>query len=167
MKEISVHDFMEKPISLWLKKWFALTSGDMQNHNAMTIAWGSIGGMWHKPFVQVVVRPNRYTYEFMEKFPTFTICAFDDTYKAALNILGTRSGRDGDKIAEAGLTVVESASVEAPSFKEAQLVLECKKSYWQDMDPKGFLDSDIEKQYPQKDYHRIYYGEIVRIAMDE
>jgi flavin reductase (DIM6/NTAB) family NADH-FMN oxidoreductase RutF len=107
----------------------------------MTVGWGSMGGMWGKPFVQVVVRPGRYTFQYMEKYPTFTLCAFPESCKKALTVLGTKSGRNSDKISESGLTVIESKVVEAPSYKEAKLILECRKMYWQDMDPKNFLTS--------------------------
>lgn len=167
MKELKTEQLKIKAVDLWLKKWLVLTSGTMDDFNSMTIGWGSIGGMWWKPFVQVVVRPGRYTFEFMEKYPTFTVCSFPETYRDALQVIGTKSGRDGNKITEAGLTVVASKVVEAPSYKEAELVLECKKMYWQDMEPANFIDPGIHDRYPEKDYHRIYYGEIVRINAED
>jgi flavin reductase (DIM6/NTAB) family NADH-FMN oxidoreductase RutF len=130
----------------------------------MTVGWGSLGTMWGKPFAQVVVRPSRYTREFMEAYDTFTLCAFPENHRKALQLLGSKSGRDGDKIAEAGLTPAASSAVAAPCFEEAELVIECRKIYWQDMDAANFVDADIRKNYPQKDYHRIYFGEIVAAA---
>ncbi|OGU56498.1 MAG: hypothetical protein A2V66_05955, partial [Ignavibacteria bacterium RBG_13_36_8] len=163
IKSISLNEFLINPINLWKNDWFLLTSGnfDQGKYNTMTVAWGSIGLMWNKPFVQVVVRPTRYTYEFMEKYETFTLSAFPEKYRPALNLLGTKSGRNCNKILESGLTPIKSTIVQAPSFAEAELIFECKKLYWQDFDPKNFLDSSIERNYPQKDYHRIYFGKIL------
>ncbi len=166
MKKININDFVTKPTDLWLNKWLLLTAGDMDNFNAMTIAWGSIGGMWNKPYIQVVVRPCRYTFEFIEKYPHFTVCSFGEEYRSALKVLGSKSGRDGDKISEVGLTVIKSTEVNTPHYKEADLVLECKKIYWQDMDNNNFLDKKTEKLYPKKDYHRIYYGEILNVLSE-
>ncbi len=45
-------------------------------------------------------------------------------------------------------------------FEEARLVLECRKLYFQDLDPEHFLDRGLESNYPHKDYHRMYVGEI-------
>lgn len=129
----------------------------------MTVAWGSLGAMWNKPFVQVVVRPVRYTYEFMERYDTFTLCAFPEAYRKALSLLGSKSGRDSDKIAESGLTPIPSTKVTAPGFAEADLIVECRKIYWDDFDPAHFLLPEIAQNYPQKDYHRVYFGEIVAI----
>jgi flavin reductase (DIM6/NTAB) family NADH-FMN oxidoreductase RutF len=159
---IPIEKFMTCPYQLWEKDWLLLSSGDFTagHYNCMTIAWGSIGVMWAKPFIQVVVRPHRYTFQFMEQYATFTVCAFPKQYRRALNILGTKSGRDGNKIAEAGLTPMASETIPAPCFVEAELVLECQKIYWSDFDPNNFIDKDLDRNYPTKDYHRIYYGQI-------
>lgn len=93
----------------------------------------------------------------------FTVCAFPEKYAEALQILGSKSGRDGDKIAEAGLTPIRSTKVVAPSYVETELVLECRKIYWDDMKNSHFLVAQIEKKYPRKDYHRIYFGMIVAV----
>jgi flavin reductase (DIM6/NTAB) family NADH-FMN oxidoreductase RutF len=154
-----------RPHDLWKNRWLVLASGDYGagTFNAMTVAWGGMGEMWNKPFVQVVVRPTRHTHGFMEKFPTFTLCAFPESCRKAMTLLGTRSGRDGDKISESGLTPVPSQKVQAPSFDEAELVIECRKMYWDDFDPRRFIDPAVDSLYPQKDYHRFYFGEVVEI----
>jgi len=164
--KIEPSDFVVAPDRIWNKTWFLLTCGDFASgkFNTMTVAWGSMGVMWFKPFVQVVVRPTRYTYEFMEQYDSFTLCAFSEQYRKAVQLMGTKSGRDGDKISEAGLTPVASTSVSAPSFDEAELAVECTKIYWQDMAPANFVDPAIEKNYPAKDYHRIYFGEIMAVT---
>jgi flavin reductase (DIM6/NTAB) family NADH-FMN oxidoreductase RutF len=154
-------------VNIWKERWFVLTSGDNNKYNSMTIAWGSAGLMWDIPFVQVVVRPGRYTYEFMEKYNTFTVCSFPEKYKKDLGTLGSRSGRDCDKISETHLTIVKSQIADAPCFKEADLVFECKKMYFQDMDPANFLSDKIIKNYPNRDFHRIYFGEILQIRGTE
>jgi flavin reductase (DIM6/NTAB) family NADH-FMN oxidoreductase RutF len=165
---IAIEDLKVRPYQLFENQWLLLTSGDFSTgkYNAMTIAWGSMGSMWSKPFVQVVVRPTRYTYEFMNKYPTFTVCAFPKEYRKALALLGARSGRDSDKISEAGITAVAGQQIAAPTFLEASLTLECVKNYWADMVPENFLDETINQKYAEKDYHRIYFGEIKAIYGD-
>ena len=165
LQPITFTKFNVDAIDIWDNQWFLLTAGDFKSgeFNTMTVGWGSFGVMWKKPFAQVVVRPIRYTYQFTEKFDSFTLCAFPKKYKKALNILGTKSGRDGDKIKDAGLTPIASTEIAAPGFSEAELIIECRKIYWQDLDPANFLDKSIDKNYPLKDYHRIYFGEIIKI----
>jgi flavin reductase (DIM6/NTAB) family NADH-FMN oxidoreductase RutF len=164
-KPVSFQNLRANVHLIWSKQGMLLTSGDFaaDQFNTMTVGWGSLGMMWGRPFVQVVVRPTRYTYQFMERYNTFTLCAFPDEHRQALQLLGTKSGRDGDKIAEVGLTPIAPTQVAAPGFAEADLIVECRKMYWQDMDPAHFLDPAIEKHYAKKDYHRIYFGEVVAI----
>ena len=162
---VPIEKFAVKSHDLWANQWLLLTAGDFAKgkYNTMTVAWGSLGTMWGKPFAQVVVRPTRHTFGFMEKYPTFTLCAFPKRYRKALMLLGTKSGRDGDKIAEARLRPMASPTVGAPCFAEATLVIECRKMYWDDLAPAHFIDKDTEKNYPKKDYHRVYFGEIVGV----
>ncbi len=163
---IPFEKFLVKAYTRWAEQWVLLTAGDFRkgHFNTMTVGWGSFGTMWAKPFVQVVVRPTRYTYEFMEHYETFTLCGFSEEYRQVLELLGTKSGRNEDKIAGAGITPIASSQVAAPGFAEAELIVECRKMYWDDFEPTHFLDPSIETNYPLKDYHRVYFGEIVVIS---
>lgn len=56
---------------------------------------------------------------------------------------------DTDKAAAADITPVE----DTPGivyFEEARLVLECRKLYYQDLDPEKFLDESIHQMYPKR-----------------
>ena len=168
LHEIPVDQFNTKIFKLWDKDWLVLTSGDFNENqfNAMTVAWGSFGIMWNKPFVMVVVRPTRHTFKFIIQYDTFSLCAFPEDYRKSLNILGTQSGKDTDKIKTAGLTVLPLDEIKAPGYAEAELTLQCKRIYWQDLDPSKFLDTSIENHYEKKDYHRMIFGEVVGIRGD-
>jgi flavin reductase (DIM6/NTAB) family NADH-FMN oxidoreductase RutF len=166
MKKIDPAILSAEIVSLWDKQWFLLTSGTPEDYNMMTVSWGSIGCIWNKPFAQIVVRPQRYTFEFMEKSDSFTLCSFSEKYRPALQLLGSKSGRHGDKLSLTDLTIRKSSKIFAPAYNEASLILECRKIYFQDLDPKGFLDESIQDNYPINDYHRIYYGEIVAALVE-
>ena len=163
--EINPYDLIINPHHLFDRQTLLLAAGNYSNgdFNEMTIGWGSIGTMWNKPFVEVVVRPTRFTYGFMEDYEDFTVSAFPSEHKKALSYLGTRSGRDGNKLAETDLSAISSQKVKSPSFEQAELTIECRTMYSADFDPTRFIDPTIEKNYPKKDYHRVYYGEIVAI----
>jgi flavin reductase (DIM6/NTAB) family NADH-FMN oxidoreductase RutF len=163
--EIKITDFKTEIFNLWAEQWLLLTAGEMEHDafNCMTVAWGSIGYMWNKPFVQVVVRPTRYTYNFIERHDTFTLAAFGNEYKKELGYLGRASGKDENKIQKSGLTAVISKIVACPSYKEAELMIECRKIYSTRFTPQEFIDPSIDSSYPQKDYHSVYFGEVVYI----
>jgi flavin reductase (DIM6/NTAB) family NADH-FMN oxidoreductase RutF len=151
------------PVHLFHQKWFLLAAGDFLSgdYNCMTVSWGALGEIWNKPLALVVVRPTRYTFEIMERSGGFTLCAFPEAQRKKLSYCGSHSGREGNKAAAAGLTPIASRFVTAPAFDEAELILECRKTYFSDLDPTHFLDPSTESHYPAKDYHRMYFGEIV------
>ncbi len=165
-KPIAIETLTVKPYDLLENQWMLLACGDFKtgHFNTMTIAWGSFGVMWNRPFVLIAVRPTRYTYEFTNQYDDFTVTAFADEYRNDLSILGSKSGRDGDKLAETRLTPIASEKIASPGFAEAELIIECKKMFWHDFDPKQFINAEIEKQYNSNDYHRVYYGEILNIS---
>ncbi len=141
--------------------WMLITAGTEDSFNTMTASWGGLGVLWNKPVSYIFVRPQRYTYEFLEKNKSYSLSFFDEKYRKALSLCGSKSGRDLDKVKEAGLTPVVSDDG-IVHFAEAKLVLECSKLYYQDIDPSHFLDKAIEQFY-NKDYHRMYIGEIKNI----
>ena len=146
----------------WEPGWLLLTAGENRTggYNSMTVSWGALGVIWHRPMAMVVVRPHRYTYEFIERCDTFSLCAFDDSYRPALELLGTLSGRDSNKMTDCGLTPLALTRISCPGFDEAKLILECRKMYFGDLDPKHFLADFIAEHY-KGDYHRMYFGEVV------
>ena len=159
-REINIADLSFKPFELISKDWMLITSGDEQGFNTMTASWGGLGVLWHKNVATVYIRPQRYTYEFVEKNDLLTLSFFGEEYRSALTLCGSKSGRDCDKAKEAGLTPLFVDGTTA--FSEANLILVCKKLYFDDLEPKQFLDSEIEKNYAAKDYHRMYILEIVK-----
>ena len=89
-----------------------------------------------------------------------------DGHRDALKLCGSVSGRDHDKIKEAGLTPVFIDGV--PAFEEADTILICRKMYRTSMNPADFIDKDADnKFYPEKDYHDMYIAEIVKAVVAE
>jgi flavin reductase (DIM6/NTAB) family NADH-FMN oxidoreductase RutF len=127
----------------------------------MTASWGGLGVIWNKRIAITFVRPTRYTREFIEKQDLFTCSFFPAKYRKALSFCGSHSGRDVNKTAATGLTPVFDVKG-AVYFAEARLVLVCRKIYFQDLEPKQFLDRKVLKMYPEKDFHRMYFGEIAK-----
>ncbi len=152
----------ENVFTLIGKEWTLITAGTLEAYNTMTASWGGLGILWNKNVCTIYVRTHRYTREFLEKNNTFTLSFFDDSWRSALNLCGSKSGRDVDKAAETGLIPVEGQHG-AVYFEQARLVLECRKLYYQDLEPEHFLDPEIHKMYPLKDYHRVYIGEILSV----
>lgn len=152
---------IESVFSLIGDRWMLVAATDKSGRtNAMTASWGGMGVLWGKKVAFIFIRPQRYTKRFVDEAAKFTLSFFDDSYKNMLGYMGKVSGKDEDKIAKSGLTVTDRNG--APVFKEASLTLVCKKMYRDTLKEENFIDkSNIEKWYPQKDYHDVYVAEIV------
>ena len=123
--------------------------------------------MWNHPVAVAVIRPQRFTYEFTEREDKLTLSFLGEEYRKALTYCGTHSGRDEDKIANAGLSVAFTES-DTPAIAQARLVLECKKLYVSDLKADNFLDHTIiERWYPEKDFHRAYVLQILKAYIKE
>ena len=161
-KEISPDDLNESAVRLIGKEWMLITAGTIGKWNTMTASWGALGQLWKKPAAFMFIRPTRHTFEFANREPLFTLSFFEEKYRDALNFCGSHSGRDCDKAKETGLTPFEVAPGTV-AFEEARLILVCRKLYFQDIKPEQFFDPEIETNYPKKDYHRMFVGEVQKV----
>ncbi len=166
MKEIPISELNVNPVTLIGKEWMLLTAGTQENgYNTMTCSWGHLGNLWNEPTAVCYVRPQRYTKEFVDREDLYTLCFFPG-YKKELGYLGTVSGRDEDKVAKSGLTPVFEDG--CTYFAEAKLVLVCRKLYQAPLKEEYFLDKEVmEKNYPQRDFHDLYIGQIVKVLAAE
>ena len=148
-----------------ISKQWALASAQKPDGavNTMTISWGGLGYLWNQPVAFLFVRPQRYTYEFVESADGFSLCFFPEKYRKELQYCGTISGRDEDKIAHCGFTVAHQDGV--PYFEEAEAVLICKKIYAQNLTGDCALSELVTNQYPTGDYHRMYVGAIQTVLV--
>ncbi|MBQ1517554.1 MAG: flavin reductase [Clostridia bacterium] len=165
MKELNAFELNENMISTIGRDWMLVTAGTEESFNTMTVSWGGVGILWNKPVVYTFIRPQRYTYEFLENSEYYTMSAYPNEYRNALKLCGTRSGRDINKPLETGLTPVFDEK--APYFEQARLVLVCRKLYVQDLCESGATDKSILANYHGDDYHRMYVSEIVKVLVNE
>ncbi|MBR0338385.1 MAG: flavin reductase family protein [Ruminococcus sp.] len=161
-KTITPNDITDNAFKLIGKDWALVTAGSKDSFNTMTVSWGSVGIMWNKPVAFTFIRPQRYTFGFLEKSGMFTMSFFDEEFRKALQICGTKSGRDIDKVKETGLTPAFTGDG-VPYFEEARLVLVCKKLYAQDLNEDSIIEEAVKSNYSGDDYHRMYISEIVSV----
>lgn len=156
----------EDPFELIGQEWMLVTAGTKDSFNTMTASWGGLGILWNKKVATIYVRPSRYTHDFIEKNDHVTLSFYTEEYRKALQICGTKSGRDCDKVAEAGLTPVELESG-AMTFSQARLSLECRKLFKTEMAEDNFIDKSIYGNWygdaDEGSPHTIYILEIENI----
>ena len=166
MKVIKPEELNKNVFSMIGKEWLLVTAEKEGKVNTMTASWGGLGVMWGKDVAFIVLRPQRYTKEFVDREDYFTLAFFGEEHREALNLCGRVSGRDEDKIKEAGLTPYYVDGTVA--FEEAKMIFVCKKVYVQRMGEEHFVEkANLDKWYADKDMHNMYMGEIKKILVKE
>lgn len=163
MQKINPKELDRNAIQLIGEQWMLVTAGSEKHFNTMTASWGGMGFLWNKPVAFVFVRPERYTFEFMEEYEMFTLTFPGAGQRHALKVCGSQSGRNTDKVADAGLTplITEQGNV---CFEGAEIVLECRTLYADFMKEDKFTDDGpLMKWYGEHEggLHKIYVAEIV------
>ena len=161
-REINATDIKENVIDMISREWMLITAGNKSGYNMMTASWGFMGEIWGAHSVSVVVRPQRYTMEFIEKNDYFTLSFYGDN-KAVHKVCGSMSGRDVNKTELAKLTPVFCEK--APYFCEARLVIVCKKQYVQQLDGKCFTDKTPLNKWYNGDLHYNIIGKIEKVLV--
>ena len=167
MKKLEVKDLKENFFEAIGKEWMLVTAGTKEKFNTMTASWGGMGYIWERPSTFIFIRDTRYTYQFLQQHESFTLSFFNEKYRDALRICGTMSGRNTDKVKEAGLTPLETPS-ELMSFEEARMIIECKKMFIQELDYANLIEpyksKIMEEAYKNElSKHQMFISEIVNI----
>ena len=155
MEKVSIN-----PFEKFAKDWALVTAGTKEKFNSMTIAWGGMGTLWRVPVLQIFIRPNRYTFKFLEENEYFTVSFYDKKYKKALGIMGSKSGKDFDKVQLTGLTpkFLENGI----TYEEATETYVCKKIYMKEMDKSKFPEK-VSDMYKDEPAHYVIFGELVNL----
>lgn len=161
-KEIKPTEIKDNIIDIIKNEWMLITAGDEEGFNMMTASWGFMGEMWSEDCAAVVVRPQRYTMEFIDKSDYFSISFYGDN-KDIHAICGRKSGRDVDKVMETGLTPIFSDNT--VYFKEARLTLICKKQYCAPLSENGFTDKEVLSKNYNGDIHNLIVGRIEKVLI--
>lgn len=166
MREITPKEINGNIFSLIGDDWMLITAEKNDGSvNTMTASWGGAGVLWNKNVCFVFIRPQRYTYEFTEESDSFTLSFYPEEMRPALTLCGRKSGRDCDKISEAGLVPVKLD--DTTYFEGAKLVLKVKKLYKTQLKADEFIEKAlIDKVYPTSDFHYVYVCEIEKVICE-
>ena len=159
MSELRKLDF--NPFVKFDEEWAIVTAGNRDGFNGMTISWGSAGILWNKEIINVYIKPCRYTESFTKENDYFTVSFFPKECREALNVMGTKSGRDCDKVKEANLTPVFLKN--GVDYKEASLTIVCRKIYAAPFVSELVPEFAHERYYTKEEEHVMYIGEVVEV----
>lgn len=159
-KCVEYNENLEKNMEI-LSKGAFLTTKTGNKVNSMTIAWGSIGFIWGKPVFMVMVRPQRYTYGIIEKSKEFTVTIPYEKMNKELAFLGSKSGKDMNKLAELNISTVNSEKIRTPVLEVEGMHFKCKVIYKTTMSEANLDKTINDEKYPLEDYHTLYFGDII------
>ncbi len=131
--------------------------------NPMTIGWATLGQIWGKKIMTILVRPTRYTFGIMEQAKGFAVCILPDSFQNELQFCGTHSGRDIDKISACRFTMHPCFEIETQFIENSLFHFECRIVHKHPLDAGTLNPEIISKYYPIWDFHMVYYGEILGI----
>jgi flavin reductase (DIM6/NTAB) family NADH-FMN oxidoreductase RutF len=158
-KEVHLFDVYQETLGKLDGDGILLVAGDPPN--PMTIGWATIGHIWNKQIITVLVRPVRHTFSLMESAKDFSVCVLPDHYRKELAFCGTKSGRDLNKIEACHLNIDKCFKADSFFIAESSLHFECRIVHKHKLDPATLDPSIIKRYYPLKDFHMVYYGEIL------
>ena len=164
-KQTDIRAIAASAVKLINDDWALVTAAANGKINTMTVSWGGLGELWGRDVAFLFIRPQRYTRELLDESEWLSVSFFGGEHKQELMFCGRSSGRDVDKFESTGLTAIELDGV--PCVAQAQVNLICKKIAVQTIDPSGFLDETIQKEYAANDYHRVYVAQIVKTYVKE
>jgi flavin reductase (DIM6/NTAB) family NADH-FMN oxidoreductase RutF len=160
MKDLDYMTIAEDAIRK-IKKGAFLTVKAGNALNTMTIGWATFGFIWQKPIMMVAVRSSRHTFGVIEAAGDFTVTVPKGDMDKEIALCGSKSGSAMDKFKAAGLETVKGMKVVSPIIKTPGYHYECKIVYKSAMNP-AYLDKNYDTAlYPLKDYHTLYFGELM------
>jgi flavin reductase (DIM6/NTAB) family NADH-FMN oxidoreductase RutF len=149
------------------KDFYVVTAGNAEHYNSLLASGGGLGLLFRKPTAWCILRADRYTLEMIQKGQTYTLSYFPKEYKKQILFLGSKSGRDSEKMKEVELTSIQTPSGNM-SFKEARLMIECKLTQLTTAHPDDFYSQEdkdaINDAYNESNVYRKYvFGEITAV----
>ena len=160
MEKVDYMAVAEKAIAQ-IKKGAFLTVKAREEMNTMTIGWATVGFIWRKPIFMVAVRDDRHTFSIIERAADFTVSVPSVDMSDKIMFCGTKSGRDFDKFQECGLEITDAQETVSPVINIPGLHFECRTVFKTAMDPQHLIE-DYKDLYPDKNYHTLYFGEILK-----
>jgi flavin reductase (DIM6/NTAB) family NADH-FMN oxidoreductase RutF len=166
-KQISPEEICDNVFTLVGKVFPVITAGKEAHYNSLTASGGGLGMLFKKPTTWCILRADRYTLEMIQKEQTYTMSYFPDEYREQILFLGSKSGRDSEKMKEVELTSVQTPCGDM-SFKEARLIIECKLTELTTPNPNDFYTQEakdyINEAYKEaNDYRKYVFGEITHV----
>lgn len=162
-EKISPLEIEGNAIKMISKEWMLVTAGTEKDFNMLTASWGGFGELYNKPVAICFIRPDRYTYNYIDKEDTFTLTFYSEDFREVLNYCGSASGRDEDKVKGSRLTPLMLPDNKGIAFRQAKLIIECRKLVSIPITADAIEQPDVKAERTKYPLHKMFIGEIVAV----
>ncbi|MCI9518012.1 MAG: hypothetical protein HFK08_01995 [Clostridia bacterium] len=130
-------------------------------HNVMSTHWGVIGTLWNKQVFVLPVRESKLSHEIIESTKSFAVCMPIKDMRDEIVLCDHLSGFKADKFAELRLHPKRARHIDSYVVGDCGYILECKVILSTNMSKANMSDELLKDMYFHKDFHTMYFGEIV------
>ncbi len=162
-EKISPLEIEGNAIKMISKDWMLVTAGTESDFNMLTASWGGLGELYNKPVAICFIRQDRYTFNYIDNGDTFTLSFYSEDFREVLNYCGSASGRNEDKVKGSRLTPLMLPGNKGIAFRQANLIIECKKLVSMPITPDAINQPDIRAERTKYPLHKMFIGEIVAV----
>ena len=162
-EKISPLEIEGNAIKMISKEWMLVTAGTETDFNMLTASWGGLGELYNKPVAICFIRPDRYTFNYIDNGDTFTLSFYSEDFREVLNYCGSASGRNEDKVKGSRLTPLMLPDNKGIAFRQAKLIIECRKLVSMPITANSIEQPDVKAERTKYPLHKIFIGEIVAV----
>lgn len=162
-EKISPLEIEGNAIKMISKEWMLVTAGTETDFNMLTASWGGLGELYNKPVAICFIRPDRYTFNYIDKGDTFTLSFYSEDFREVLNYCGSASGRNEDKVKGSRLTPLMLPNNKGIAFRQAKLIIECRKLVSMPITADAIDQPDVKAERTKYPLHKMFIGEIVAV----
>ena len=162
-EKISPLDIEGNAIKMISKEWMLVTAGTETDFNMLTASWGGLGELYNKPVAICFIRPDRYTFNYIDNGDTFTLSFYSEDFREVLNYCGSASGRNEDKVKGSRLTPLMLPDNKGIAFRQAKLIIECRKLVSMPITADAIEQPDVKAERTKYPLHKMFIGEIIAV----
>lgn len=162
-EKISPLEIEGNAIKMISKEWMLVTAGTETDFNMLTASWGGLGELYNKPVAICFIRPDRYTFNYIDNGDTFTLSFYSEDFREVLNYCGSASGRNEDKVKGSRLTPLMLPDNKGIAFRQAKLIIECRKLVSMPITADAIEQPDVKAERTKYPLHKMFIGEIIAV----
>lgn len=161
VKEKAMTDKQKNTLMTALRQSGLFVTSGLNPPNVMSTHWGLLGMLWNKNVFVLPVRKSKMSNDLIKSNGSFAVSVPIKDMRNEIIMCDHMSGFFTNKFEELHLHPQKAKSIPAYVLAECGLILECKVALAADMTRENTELSLLQEMYSCKDFHTLFFGEIV------